>query len=74
MTICLSSDQFGKNMRRLRLKQKLSQKALAEKCGVSVYRIRMTESGRIRQLEDVYFASLCDALKVTNDEFFSTAE
>ncbi len=72
MEFTTNSDQFGKNLRRIRLSRHMSQKELAKQCGVSVYRIRMTESGTIRLFEDIYLDALCTALHTTLDELFST--
>ncbi len=72
MEIITNSGQLGKNLRSLRLKRGLSQKALAKQCGVSVYRIRMTEAGTIRLFEAIYLDALCTALSTTLDELFST--
>ncbi len=73
MDIRTTSDQLGKNLRRIRLRKELSQKALAKLCGVSVYRIRMTESGAIRFFEDIYLKALCTALNTDLGALFSTS-
>lgn len=64
MDIVWSGPQMGQRIRRLRQKKKLSQKALAKMVGVSVYRIRLMEAGRIVEADAVVFAALCQALDV----------
>lgn len=64
MEIIWSGPQLGQRIRYLRLKRKLSQKALAKAAGVSVYRIRFLESGKIREADALVFSALCQALDV----------
>ncbi len=69
MVIVLNNDQFARNLRARRQKLRLSQKALAKQCGISVYRLRYMERGRIRDLEDVWMQALCDALGCSAGDF-----
>lgn len=64
MDIIWSGNEMGQKIRFYRLKRKLSQKALAKAVGVSVYRIRLMESGEIRESDATVFMALCQALNV----------
>jgi transcriptional regulator with XRE-family HTH domain len=57
----INSNQFAKNLRYLRQKRRLSQKALAEAVGVNRYFIRGIESGALRPIMELdTFAKICD--------------
>ncbi len=62
MVIVVNSSAFGEKLRSIRLKQRLSQKALARQCGISVYRLRRIEQGYIVDIEDAVMQALCAAL------------
>lgn len=64
MEIIWSSPEIGRRIRYYRTKRKLSQKALARMVGVSVYRIRLMESGRVMQADSLIFSALCHAFNV----------
>ncbi len=73
MIIVVNSDQFGKNLNAMRRKRKMTQKALAQACGISVYRIRYLEWGRIRDVEDFLMEDICAALDCTREELLHPA-
>lgn len=64
MEIVWSGPEMGRKIRYYRKKRKLSQKALAKMAGVSVYRIRLMESGEIQQADAGVFMEMCQALDV----------
>lgn len=64
MDIVWSGPELGRRIRSYRQQRKLSQKALAKAAGVSVYCIRLLESGEIREADAGAFAALCQALDV----------
>ncbi len=72
MIILLTNDIFGKNLRYLRGKKKLSQKTLSQLTGVSAYTIRWIEWGRMREVDAGLLESLCKAVDGEMNEMLST--
>lgn len=70
MVIVWSGPEIGQRIRTYRQKKKLSQKALAKTVGVSVYRIRLMEAGRIREAEAELMMALCQTLGVEMEKLF----
>lgn len=70
MEIIWSGPEIGQRIRTCRQKKKLSQKALAKAVGVSVYRIRLMEAGRIREGEAEMMMALSQTLGVEMDALF----
>ncbi len=74
MLIEMGDDIFAKNLRYLRQKRRISQKALAEAVGISRYTLRGIESGMMRPaLELDAFSKICDLLTVDHDDMVHKA-
>ncbi len=74
MIITLNSDHFGHQLRRQRTRQRISQKALAAGCHISVYRLRCLEQGRIREVEHALMQDLCTKLGCTMEELVNSTD
>lgn len=70
MEIVWSGPEVGEKIRRLRMKRKITQRALSEKVGLSTYWIRSLEHGTVTQADSDYFSALCDALNVDMNDLF----
>ncbi len=62
MIVVANDGVFGKNIRCLRLKKHISQKALARELGISVRAVRLMEAGHLRELEYERLKVLYDIL------------
>lgn len=69
MILEIGSNLFGKNLRYLRKKRRISQKALAQMVGINCYTLRGIESGRICPvLELETFIRICDLFGADHDD------
>lgn len=73
MKTILVGPVFGANLRALRLKYSLSQKALAKLSGISLPILRLLEQGQItRELPEETLARLCNILNCSLDDLNKT--
>lgn len=64
MVIILNSDVFGKNVRYLRRKQKMSIFRLARHLELPVWTLYRIETGKLRSLEDLLVQWICKIFSV----------
>ncbi len=69
MEIVISNSQFGRNLRYLRIKRRITQKALAKLLGISTCSVRMMEYGTCEvTLTHQQMQLLCRELDVSVQE------
>ncbi len=72
MIIVLNNHWFGRKVWERRQWLKMSQKTLAEACGISVYSVRMIERGAIREVDAEVMQKMCAALESSMEEMTRT--